>query len=118
MYTVSLPPIGEGIQEGEIVRWTVKPGDSVKKDDELVEVMTDKITVKIPSPDTAVAGWVVAFASMGCFIYASISSFVILPSEEAALTFKRSTFFDLAYALTAGVALTEGIFSSVVTDTS
>ena len=50
MYTVSLPPIGEGIQEGEIVRWTVKPGDSVKKDDELVEVMTDKITVKIPSP--------------------------------------------------------------------
>lgn len=50
MYTVSLPPIGEGIQEGEIVKWTVKPGDSIKKDDELVEVMTDKITVKIPSP--------------------------------------------------------------------
>ncbi|WP_337860591.1 dihydrolipoamide acetyltransferase family protein [Ferroplasma sp.] len=50
MYTVSLPPIGEGIQEGEIVRWAVKPGDSIKKDDELVEVMTDKITVKIPSP--------------------------------------------------------------------
>jgi pyruvate dehydrogenase E2 component (dihydrolipoamide acetyltransferase) len=56
MYTVSLPPIGEGIQEGEIVKWNVKPGDSVKKDDELVEVMTDKITVKIPSP---VAGKIV-----------------------------------------------------------
>ncbi len=52
MYTVNLPPIGEGIQEGEIVKWNVKPGDSVKKDDELVEVMTDKITVKIPSPVT------------------------------------------------------------------
>ena len=56
MYTVSLPPIGEGIQEGEIVKWNVKPGDTVKKDDELVEVMTDKITVKIPSP---VAGKIV-----------------------------------------------------------
>ncbi|WMT51489.1 MAG: dihydrolipoamide acetyltransferase family protein [Ferroplasma sp.] len=56
MYTVSLPPIGEGIQEGEIVKWNVKPGDMVKKDDELVEVMTDKITVKIPSP---VAGKIV-----------------------------------------------------------
>jgi pyruvate dehydrogenase E2 component (dihydrolipoamide acetyltransferase) len=56
MYTVSLPPIGEGIQEGEIVKWTAKAGDSIKKDDELVEVMTDKITVKIPSP---VAGKIV-----------------------------------------------------------
>ncbi|MEM0139995.1 MAG: dihydrolipoamide acetyltransferase family protein [Ferroplasma sp.] len=50
MYTVNLPPIGEGIQEGEVVSWAVKPGDTVKKDDELVEIMTDKITVKIPSP--------------------------------------------------------------------
>ncbi len=50
MYTVKLPPIGEGIQEGEIVKWSVKEGDQVKKDQELVEVMTDKITVKIPSP--------------------------------------------------------------------
>ncbi len=50
MYTVKLPPIGEGIQEGEIVRWAVKEGEQVKKDQELVEVMTDKITVKIPSP--------------------------------------------------------------------
>jgi pyruvate dehydrogenase E2 component (dihydrolipoamide acetyltransferase) len=56
MYTVNLPPIGEGIQEGEIVKWNVKTGDFVKKDDELVEVMTDKITVKIPSP---VAGKIV-----------------------------------------------------------
>ena len=50
MYTVKLPPIGEGIQEGEIVKWSVKEGDQVKKDQELVEVMKDKITVKIPSP--------------------------------------------------------------------
>ncbi len=56
MYTVNLPPIGEGIQEGEVVKWVVKPGDTVKKDDELVEIMTDKITVKIPSP---VAGKIV-----------------------------------------------------------
>ncbi len=50
MYTLSLPPIGEGIQEGELVKWNVKEGDSIKQDQEIVEVMTDKITVKIPSP--------------------------------------------------------------------
>ncbi len=50
MYTLSVPPIGEGIQEGELVKWNVKEGDSIKQDQEIVEVMTDKITVKIPSP--------------------------------------------------------------------
>ncbi|KJE48892.1 MULTISPECIES: dihydrolipoamide acetyltransferase family protein [Acidiplasma] len=50
MYTLKLPPIGEGIQEGEIVKWDVKEGDTIKKDQDIVEVMTDKITVRIPAP--------------------------------------------------------------------
>jgi pyruvate dehydrogenase E2 component (dihydrolipoyllysine-residue acetyltransferase) len=45
-----LPDIGEGVVEGEIIKWYVKPGQKVKEDDPLVEVMTDKATVMIPSP--------------------------------------------------------------------
>ncbi len=44
-----LPDIGEGVHEGEIVKWLVKAGDIVKVDQPLVEVMTDKATVEIPS---------------------------------------------------------------------
>jgi len=47
-----LPDIGEGVYEGEVVKWFVKEGDSVKENDPVVEVMTDKVTVQIPSPVT------------------------------------------------------------------
>src|SRR3989304_10583739 len=46
------PDIGEGVHEGEVVKWFVKEGDPVKENDPLVEVMTDKVTVQIPSPTT------------------------------------------------------------------
>jgi len=45
-----LPDIGEGVVEGEIVSWKVAVGDKIKLDQPLVEVMTDKATVEIPSP--------------------------------------------------------------------
>lgn len=51
-YDVKLPDIGEGVAEGEIVRWLVRAGDAVKEDQPLVEVMTDKASVEIPSPRT------------------------------------------------------------------
>jgi pyruvate dehydrogenase E2 component (dihydrolipoamide acetyltransferase) len=47
-----LPDIGEGVTEGEITKWFVKEGDRVKENDPVVEVMTDKVTVQIPSPVT------------------------------------------------------------------
>jgi pyruvate dehydrogenase E2 component (dihydrolipoamide acetyltransferase) len=47
-----LPDIGEGVTEGEIVNWLVKPGDTIKDDEPMVEVMTDKATVTITSPRT------------------------------------------------------------------
>ena len=45
-----LPDIGEGVQEGELIRWLVKEGDAVQADQSLLEVMTDKATVEVPSP--------------------------------------------------------------------
>ncbi len=45
-----LPDLGEGITEAEVVEWHVKPGDVVKEDDNVVDVMTDKATVEIPAP--------------------------------------------------------------------
>ena len=44
------PDVGEGIHEGEIVRWLVNEGDSVRPDQPLVEVETDKAVVEIPAP--------------------------------------------------------------------
>ncbi|MEK6984869.1 MAG: dihydrolipoamide acetyltransferase family protein [Candidatus Thermoplasmatota archaeon] len=49
-FKFKLPDIGEGIQEGEIVRWIKKEGDAVKEDEPFVEVMTDKATVELTSP--------------------------------------------------------------------
>ncbi|MFA9452444.1 MAG: biotin/lipoyl-containing protein [Candidatus Aminicenantaceae bacterium] len=46
------PDIGEGITEGEIVRWLVQEGDSVEEDQTLAEVETDKAVVELPSPYT------------------------------------------------------------------
>ena len=45
-----MPDIGEGVVEGEIVGWKVKVGDKVALDQPIVEVMTDKATVELPSP--------------------------------------------------------------------
>jgi pyruvate dehydrogenase E2 component (dihydrolipoamide acetyltransferase) len=55
----ALPDVGEGLEEGEIVSWLVGPGDTVVRDQPLVEVQTDKALVELPSP---VAGQIVALA--------------------------------------------------------
>jgi pyruvate dehydrogenase E2 component (dihydrolipoamide acetyltransferase) len=49
-YEFKLPDIGEGMAEGEIVRWLVKEGDQLTQDQPMVEVMTDKATVEIATP--------------------------------------------------------------------
>ncbi len=51
-FEFKLPDIGEGVVEGEIVQWLIKPGEEVADDQIMVEVMTDKATVEIPSPVT------------------------------------------------------------------
>jgi len=49
-FEFKLPDIGEGIHEGEIVKWFVKEGDEIHEDDTLCEVQNDKSVVEIPSP--------------------------------------------------------------------
>ena len=50
LYEFRLPDIGEGVAEGEVVRWLVKEGDELQEDQPMVEIMTDKATVEIPTP--------------------------------------------------------------------
>ena len=49
-YEFKFPDVGEGIEEGEIVKWLVKEGDSVKEGQNIVQIETDKAVVDIPSP--------------------------------------------------------------------
>ncbi|HXG95163.1 MAG TPA: dihydrolipoamide acetyltransferase family protein [Blastocatellia bacterium] len=47
---VKMPQMGESIAEGTIVRWLKKVGDSVKRDEPLYEISTDKVDAEIPAP--------------------------------------------------------------------
>lgn len=49
-----LPDLGEGLTEGEIVKWLVKPGDQVREGEPFVQVETDKALVEIPAPRSGV----------------------------------------------------------------
>src|SRR3972149_12211435 len=55
-----LPDIGEGVAEGEIVRWLVAEGARVKEDDLLVEILTDKAAMEMPSPVSGILAKIVA----------------------------------------------------------
>ena len=46
----SLPELAESVVEGEITQWLVQEGETIERDAPLLEVMTDKVTVEIPSP--------------------------------------------------------------------
>lgn len=50
MQEFKLPDLGEGMQEAEVVEWLIKPGDTLKLDQTMLKVETDKAVVEIPSP--------------------------------------------------------------------
>lgn len=54
MYQFILPDVGEGTHESEIIKWFFKEGDTVKEDEALVEIQSDKAMVELPSPVTGV----------------------------------------------------------------
>lgn len=61
-YELRLPDIGEGVAEGEVVRWLVPEGAQVREDDPLVEILTDKAAMEMPSPVSGVLARIVAEA--------------------------------------------------------
>ena len=77
-YVFKLPDVGEGTAEAEIVAWHVAPGDRVAEDQTLVDVMTDKATVEIPSP---VAGRVLSINGDPGAMLAVGSELVVLEVE-------------------------------------
>ena len=52
-----LPDLGEGLTEGEILKWLVAPGERVKLNQPIVEVETAKAAVEIPSPYAGERPW-------------------------------------------------------------
>ena len=48
--TVLLPQVGESVVEGTIGKWLKQPGDTVRRYEPLVEIVTDKVTMEVPSP--------------------------------------------------------------------
>ena len=48
--TIELPHVGESVVEGTIGKWLKKPGDTLERYEPLVEVVTDKVTMEVPSP--------------------------------------------------------------------
>ena len=57
---IELPQVGESVTEGIIGRWLVSPGDRVEKYDSLVEVITDKVNMEMPSPATGTMSKIIA----------------------------------------------------------
>ena len=51
---IIMPQMGESVVEGTILRWLVKEGEKVKKDQPIVEIITDKVDTEIPSPAAGV----------------------------------------------------------------
>jgi 2-oxoisovalerate dehydrogenase E2 component (dihydrolipoyl transacylase) len=79
-YVFTLPDIGEGIAEAEIVAWHVKVGDTVEEDGRLADMMTDKATVEMESP---VSGVVVEVAGEAGDVIAIGSALVVIEVEGA-----------------------------------
>ncbi|MBK6006895.1 2-oxo acid dehydrogenase subunit E2 [Ramlibacter ginsenosidimutans] len=79
-YAIRMPDIGEGIAEVELVAWHVQPGDAVKEDQVVADVMTDKATVEIPSP---VSGQVLSLGGTPGQVMAVGSELIRLEVEGA-----------------------------------
>lgn len=81
-FELRLPDVGEGVAEGEIVRWLAAEGARVKEDDPLVEVLTDKANIEIPSPVAGVLSRILA--SPGQIVKVGETIALIEPDAQAA----------------------------------
>ena len=54
--TVTMPEVAETIVEGTINKWLKQPGDPVERYESIAEIVTDKVTLELPSPATGIMG--------------------------------------------------------------
>ena len=57
--SITMPQLGESVTEGTIGRWLKQVGEPIKRDEPLVEVITDKVNVEVPSPEDGVVARIV-----------------------------------------------------------
>ena len=88
--------MGESIQEGKVLRWLKKPGDTIERDEILLEISTDKVDTEVPSPvagtlselkaqegDTVEVGTVIALISSGTVTVSNQSNPIVAPAPAA-----------------------------------
>jgi pyruvate dehydrogenase E2 component (dihydrolipoamide acetyltransferase) len=117
---IPLPELGEGVSEGELVNWLVKPGDKISADQTIAEIMTDKATVEVPSPSAGTVkelkfkeGEIVAVGATLLVIDSESSGSVekgpsnfVTPSKSSTMTASSSPKSQVATA-SPGVAIKE-----------
>ena len=100
LYTFKLPDVGEGIAESEIATWRVKVGDAIAEDQPLVDMLTDKAAIEIPSP---VSGKVIEFKGReGDKIAVGGALVIIETSADAAVSIPSPTSGEAGSMLPAG----------------
>lgn len=87
-HKIKMPDVGEGVVEAEIVTWHVKVGDLVEEDQDVVDVMTDKATVEIPSP---VSGKVVRLTGDAGDMIAVGSEILVIETDSDAAASEPTT---------------------------
>ncbi len=83
-YEFKLPDIGEGLTEGEVVKWHVQEGQAVKENEPLCNVLTDKAEVEIPSPKTGKIAKLMAKPGEKVQVHAPLVIFELAGSESGA----------------------------------
>src|SRR4051794_41636602 len=53
---IRVPTLGESVTEATVAKWLKQPGDRVERDEPIVELETDKVTVEVPAPQAGVIG--------------------------------------------------------------
>lgn len=80
--SIVVPQLGESIAEGTISKWLKAVGDSVRRDEPVVEIMTDKITVEVPSPAEGTMGSIVVQEGQTVPVGVEIAT-ILRPGETA-----------------------------------
>jgi len=119
---VVMPQMGESITEGTVSRWLKKPGDSVAKDEPILEISTDKVDAEVPSPAAGVLseirtaeGETVAVGTVVALIGDSVSTSAPAPEktkeETPAPTAETSSASTDVVMPQMGESITEGTVS-------